>query len=78
MYEDFGEILINGGNRGLGLGFVKQLLSQAPQKIFATYRSAETGKELLDLATNNPRMLISVLAGSTCEEDVSNIVKMVS
>ena len=53
MYEDFGEILINGGNRGLGLGFVKQLLSQAPQKIFATYRSAETAKELFDLAANN-------------------------
>ncbi len=78
MYEDFGKILINGGNRGLGLGFVKQLLSQAPQKIFATYRSAKTAKELLELAANNPRVLIPILADSTCEEDVSNVAKMVS
>ena len=78
MYEDFGVILINGGNRGLGLGFLKQLLSKAPHKIFATYRSAETANELLDLAANNSQVLVPILADSTHEEDVGNVAKMVS
>jgi NAD(P)-dependent dehydrogenase (short-subunit alcohol dehydrogenase family) len=78
MYEDFGVILINGGNRGLGLGFVKKLLSKAPHKIFATYRSTETANELLDLAANNSQVLVPILADSTREEDVGNVAKMVS
>jgi len=57
---------------------VKQLLSQAPQKKFAAYRSTENAKELLDLASNNPQVLIPILAESTLEEDVSNVSKMVS
>ena len=78
MYEDFGVILVNSGNRGLGLDFVKQLLSKAPHKIFATYRSAQTANELLDLAANNSQILVPILADSTHEEDVGNEAKMVS
>ena len=57
---------------------MKQLLSKAPQKNFAAYRSTENAKELLDLASNNPQVLIPILAESTLEEDVSNVSKMVS
>ena len=46
---------------------MKQLLSQAYQKIFATYRSAETAKELFELAASNPKLLVPILANNTSE-----------
>ena len=57
---------------------MKQLLSQAHKKIFATYRSAETAKELLELAANNSKLLIPILANSTSEEELSIVSKIVS
>ena len=44
-------VLIVGASQGIGLGFVKALLQQDnTQQIFATYRNADTAKELFDLA----------------------------
>ena len=57
---------------------MKQLLSQAYQKIFATYRSAETVKELFELAANNPKLLVPILANNTSEEELSIVSKIVS
>ena len=57
---------------------MKQLLSQAYQKIFATYRSAKTAKELFELAVNNLKLLVPILANNTIEEGVSIVSKIVS
>lgn len=46
-----------GGNRGIGLGFVKQLLNDARfDRIFATYRTAVSSTELLELAQTEARL----------------------
>lgn len=57
-------ILIIGGNRGIGLGFVKQLLPQqysdAPftiNRLYATYRSFDSAAELLTLQTKQDRLV---------------------
>jgi len=47
-------VLIVGANRGIGLGFVQQLLLQADQ-IYATYRS-EASPELLGLVAQSERL----------------------
>jgi len=48
----FKSVFITGTSRGLGLEFVKQLISnpQPPKHIFATCRQPETAKELQELA----------------------------
>ena len=48
----FKSVFITGCNRGIGLEFVKQLLSlnDPPEKIFATCRSLEKASELKELA----------------------------
>ena len=53
------------------------MLSQAFQKIFATYRSAEIAKEFLDLAANNPQILSLILADSILNEDLCNVEQIV-
>jgi NAD(P)-dependent dehydrogenase (short-subunit alcohol dehydrogenase family) len=47
--------LIVGGGKGIGLGFVRQLLAQSNvQRVYATYRQAESATELL--AIDDPRL----------------------
>jgi NAD(P)-dependent dehydrogenase (short-subunit alcohol dehydrogenase family) len=47
--------VIVGANRGLGLQFVKDVLSELKaDKVFATYRNKDQAKELLELASANP------------------------
>ncbi len=54
-----GNILIVGTNRGLGLGFVTELLKRPEvNNIFATYRNAETSKELFELSKKHNRLKI--------------------
>jgi len=52
----FKSVFITGCNRGIGLEFVKQLLSLSdpPEKIFATCRSLEKASELKKLAATHP------------------------
>ena len=57
---------------------MKQLLSQAPQKIIAIYRSSETAKELLELAVNNVQVLFPIFDDSTRKKDVSKASKKIS
>ena len=51
----FKSIFITGGNRGIGLEIVKQLLSlpNPPESIFATCRSLESASELNSLSQGN-------------------------
>jgi NAD(P)-dependent dehydrogenase (short-subunit alcohol dehydrogenase family) len=50
--------LIVGANRGLGLQLVKDALSELnASKVFATYRSEDQSKELLELAASNPNVV---------------------
>ncbi|MEM8611786.1 MAG: SDR family NAD(P)-dependent oxidoreductase [Cyanobacteria bacterium P01_H01_bin.105] len=45
-----GQALVIGGNRGIGLGFIKQLLTDERfDQVFATYRTAASSLELLQL-----------------------------
>jgi NAD(P)-dependent dehydrogenase (short-subunit alcohol dehydrogenase family) len=47
--------LIVGGGQGIGLGFVRQLLAQSDiQRVYATYRRAESATKLL--AIDNPKL----------------------
>ncbi|NEQ50281.1 MAG: SDR family NAD(P)-dependent oxidoreductase [Leptolyngbya sp. SIO3F4] len=52
-----GHALVIGGNRGIGLGFVHQLLNDARfSQVFATYRTESTASELLQLARKNKKL----------------------
>ena len=52
-----GHALVIGGNRGIGLGFVKQLLNHEQfDRVFATYRTESSATELLGLAQNHDRL----------------------
>ncbi|XP_074839241.1 C-signal-like [Carettochelys insculpta] len=55
-------VLVTGANRGIGLGFVKQLLgiSNPPEWVFATCRdpAGERMQELQNLAAKHPNLLI--------------------
>ena len=57
---------------------MKQLPSQASQKIIVIYRSSDTPKELLELAANNAQVLLPIFANSTPKKDVSNASKKIS
>ena len=52
-----GNALVVGGNRGIGLGFVRQLLSDDRfDHIFATYRTESSSAELLQLAQQHSNL----------------------
>ncbi|CAF1079414.1 unnamed protein product [Adineta steineri] len=55
-------ILITGANRGIGLGIVKQLVSNPSsiEYIFAGYRDVNKSKELLDLAKQHSNVIIPI------------------
>ena len=51
-------ILVTGANRGIGLGFVKQLLTLQPRHLFATCRSPDSATELKELQSSHPNLHI--------------------
>ncbi|MEM9266346.1 MAG: SDR family NAD(P)-dependent oxidoreductase [Cyanobacteria bacterium P01_F01_bin.13] len=52
-----GQALVIGGNRGIGLGFVKHLLNNDRfDRVFATYRTADSAAELLQLAESSGKL----------------------
>lgn len=52
-----GHALVIGGNRGIGLGFVRQLLNNERfDQVFATYRTDNASVELLQLAQQNAKL----------------------
>ena len=76
---DRANALIVGASRGIGLGFVKQLLAnQTIAKIFATYRSPESATELLTLAQKNPDRLKCFAVDITKETQIAESVARIS
>ena len=68
--------LVVGASRGIGLGFVKQLLQNHEQgKLFATYRSKETASNLLTLRKMHPTKLVCLEMDITDELQVSVAVE---
>jgi len=48
-------VFITGGNRGIGLGLVKDIIKRfQPEHLFATFRDTHGAQELHDLAAENP------------------------
>ena len=71
--------LVIGASRGIGLGFVKQLLlNQAIVKIFATYRSRESATELLALAEKNSDRLKCIAVDITKEDQIAESFNQIS
>ncbi len=60
-------VLITGANRGIGLGLVKQYLSQG-WLVHATSRSLETAVDLQDLASHNADLIIHSLDVTNYEQ----------
>lgn len=70
--------LVVGASQGIGLGFVRSLLQQGNiQQIFATYRSLDTAKELLDLASQHGDRLTCLQVDITIEENIASAVKQI-
>jgi NAD(P)-dependent dehydrogenase (short-subunit alcohol dehydrogenase family) len=82
----FGEIpaidaLIVGGNRGIGLGFVQQLLAIKAQfpavgRLYATYRQTATS-QLLELAAQHPDRLTLLPMDITDEAQIAHGVEQI-
>ena len=76
---DRANALVVGASRGIGLGFVRQLLTNpAIAKIFATYRSPESAIELLTLAQKHSDRVQCLAVDITKEEEIAESVKHIS
>lgn len=66
-----GQALIIGGNRGIGFGFVQQLLQDERfDQIFATYRTERASSELLKLAQQHQHRLCCIAMDVTEEAQI--------
>ena len=72
-----GNILIIGANRGLGLGFVTELLKMPEINIFATYRNTETSKGLFELSKKHNQLKMHQV-DITNDTDIKNFKKELS
>ena len=73
-----GNALIIGTSQGIGLGFVRSLLQQNNiQQIFATYRNADTAKELLALQDEFSERLKCLQVDVTQETQIAAAVKQI-
>lgn len=70
--------LVVGANRGIGLEFVRQLLERTEfDRIFATYRRAETSASLLDWSAQAPQRLHCLQLDPTQESDLEAGVRAI-
>ncbi|KAH6880820.1 hypothetical protein B0T10DRAFT_411805 [Thelonectria olida] len=69
-------ILVTGGNRGIGLGFVKTFLARPNTVVIAAVRDPKhaTSKALLDLPKADGAQLVTVKVDSTIPEDAISAV----
>ena len=68
-------VLIVGANRGIGLGFVRKLLSLPEyHKIYATYRQKDRANELISLENQHQGKAIALQMDITNEEEVSGAI----
>ena len=77
-------ILIVGASRGIGLGFVKQLLDRSSSdlqiiqnKIYATYRNSDSAAELLNLSKHNSE-LFCLPMDITSESSIVSAMEQIS
>ncbi|WP_013321288.1 SDR family NAD(P)-dependent oxidoreductase [Gloeothece verrucosa] len=71
-------VLIIGASRGIGLGFVKQLLkNEEVEQIFATYRQETSADSLLSLKNEAESKLICLPLDITNEEEITEVVKQI-
>ncbi|WP_107666467.1 SDR family NAD(P)-dependent oxidoreductase [Cyanothece sp. BG0011] len=69
-------ILIIGASRGIGVGFIRQLLEREESvKLYATYRQKETAQELFKLQIQYSNSLKLLQLDITEEEQISNLAK---
>lgn len=69
-------VAIAGASRGIGLGFVRQLLGdRRVGKLYATYRTPETAAGLLQLSQQAGDRLVCVRVDLTQDDDVAAWVK---
>ncbi len=70
--------LIVGASRGIGLGFVKQLLLNPKIKqIYATYRHSSSASQLLSLQTKYPEKLTCLPLEITREQDIAWVIEKI-
>ncbi|KAG8178605.1 hypothetical protein JTE90_022396 [Oedothorax gibbosus] len=67
-----GSVLVTGANRGIGLEFVRQFsqLDDAPDFIFATYRSEKTVQELNEIKEKSKSRMILIKMDVTVLEEI--------
>jgi NAD(P)-dependent dehydrogenase (short-subunit alcohol dehydrogenase family) len=75
---DRANVLVVGGSQGIGLGFVRALLSQENiQQIFATYRQSETASELLELSQQYGDRLKCLQVDVTVESQIAQAIERI-
>ena len=75
---DRANALVVGATQGIGLGFVRSLLQQNNiQNIFATYRNADTAKELFTLQQDNQDHLTCIQVDITQEPQIEAGIKQI-
>jgi len=71
-------VFITGGNRGIGLGLVEEIIKQfKPDNIFATFREAGTAEKLHALAAANPCLHLIQMDVRADEAKLADVVKTV-
>lgn len=76
--REMSNALIVGANRGIGLGFVKQLLQDDRiTQIYATYRQVETAAELLALTEIYGDRLVCLPVDITDEEQICHSIRQI-
>ena len=71
-------VLIIGGNGGIGAGFIEQLLTRDDINcIFATYRNQETANQLMSWASESPQKVIPICADVTQEKAIVEVIKTI-
>jgi NAD(P)-dependent dehydrogenase (short-subunit alcohol dehydrogenase family) len=74
-----GNALVVGASRGIGLGWVKQLLGDDRfGKIYGIYRNPDTASEFLALEKDHPQKLKGIIADVTDEGQIAQGVSQIS
>ena len=76
--NNFGNALIVGASRGIGWGFVQQLIDSAQiDHLYATYRQSETANQLLNLQKQYPDKLTCLALDVTDETQIINACQQI-
>ncbi len=71
-------ILIIGANRGIGFGFVQQLINSAEvNHIYGTYRRIDSAQNLFNLQQQYPDKLTSLPVDVTSEEQIIDLITQI-